>query len=313
MSKRKTKEEFIEEAKLIHNNKYDYSLVEYKNNKTKVKIICKKHGLFEQRPNDHLKGCGCKSCADEEIAKLNSSSLEEFLQKSKEVYGDKYDYSLVEYKNNTTKVKIKCPEHGIFKQAPINHLYSGGCKKCGDLSKKLTEQEIINSLPEQYEYTVLQKNDIASKYEILGVCRQCGKEFRKKYSSWKFGSNVCSCSKDQRSVGEIKVEKYLVSNNIQFESAKTFPGLRDKKSLSYDFYLKDYNLLIECQGEQHYKPKNFGGISRQKALDNFKIQQYHDQLKRQYAADNNFSLLEISYKDYNIIEEVLKNYLENSK
>ena len=60
MSKRKTTEQFIKEAKLIHGNKYDYSLVEYKNNSTKVKIICKAHGMFEQRPSDHLNNHGCK-------------------------------------------------------------------------------------------------------------------------------------------------------------------------------------------------------------------------------------------------------------
>lgn len=118
---------FIQKAKEAHGDKYDYSLVEYKNSSTKIKIICPKHGVFEQTPNNHLRGCGCLSCSF-----LNKASAkEQFIEKARKVHGNKYDYSLVDYKNNYTKIKIICSKHGVFEQAPDCHLRLGaGCPHC---------------------------------------------------------------------------------------------------------------------------------------------------------------------------------------
>lgn len=127
---RKTKAKFIEEAKQLHGDKYDYSLVEYKNNRTPVKIICPIHGVFEQKPLKHLLKQGCPKCGDEYIADLKRMPLEEFIRRAKEKHGDKYDYSKVEYKNCETPVIITCPIHGNFPQRPCDHLNGNGCPKC---------------------------------------------------------------------------------------------------------------------------------------------------------------------------------------
>ena len=104
------KEEFIEKARKVHGDEYDYSKVEYKNNKTKVCIICPKHGEFWQKPNSHLSsGQGCPKCGG--TCKIET---EEWVKRAKKIHGDKYDYSLVNYKNYITKVKILCPKHGEF-------------------------------------------------------------------------------------------------------------------------------------------------------------------------------------------------------
>jgi len=120
-----TKEEFIKRAKLIHGDKYDYSLVEYKNNRTKVKIICPIHGVFEQRPYSHYKGCKCQKCVNNK-----KKSTEQFIIDAYCKHGDRYNYKLVDYKNNKTKVKIICPIHGVFEQRPNDHLNGQGCSKC---------------------------------------------------------------------------------------------------------------------------------------------------------------------------------------
>jgi hypothetical protein len=134
---------FIEKAKLIHGGKYDYSLVEYVNNKTKVKILCPEHGVFEQRPNDHLSKCGCSKCINK--FRLNTNT---FIEKAKLIHGGKYDYSLVEYVNGKTKVKIICYIHGEFEQTPDKHLNSKqGCSHC---SKSLNNYELINKLKVLY-------------------------------------------------------------------------------------------------------------------------------------------------------------------
>lgn len=113
-----TKEEWIKEAKKIHGNKYDYSKVEYKNNKTKVCIICPIHGEFWMKPNSHLQGQSCPKC----VHRSYKYTTDEFIEKAREIHGDKYDYSKVEYVNSETKVCIICPTHGEFWQSPMNHL-----------------------------------------------------------------------------------------------------------------------------------------------------------------------------------------------
>ena len=122
-----TTEQFIEKAKQIHGNKYDYSKVEYVNNHTKVCIICPEHGEFWQTPNSHLNGNGCSSCKG-----LKKLTTKEFIERAKQVHGNKYDYSKTIYVNKRTKVCIICPIHGEFYQTPHNHVYQKqGCPECG--------------------------------------------------------------------------------------------------------------------------------------------------------------------------------------
>ena len=118
-------EYFIEKANKIHNNKYDYSLVNYKNSETKVTIICKIHGNFVQAPGDHLSKRGCSKCVG------NFMNTEYFIEKANKIHNNKYDYSKVNYVNSTTKIIIICPKHKKFEQLPGDHLAKCGCPKCG--------------------------------------------------------------------------------------------------------------------------------------------------------------------------------------
>ena len=112
--KKLTTEQFIKKAKQVHKNTYDYSLVEYVNNSTKVKIICSIHGEFEQTPAGHLSGYKCQKCTTDINSKKQRLTTEEFVEKANKIHNNKYDYSLVEYITNCIKVKIICKEHGIF-------------------------------------------------------------------------------------------------------------------------------------------------------------------------------------------------------
>ena len=129
-----TTKDFIKKANEIHNNKYDYSKVEYKHNKSTIKIICPKHGEFEQIPNAHLGGKNCRKCAKESIAiavgDFNRSNTKEFIEKVKKIHNNYYDYSKVEYVDNKTKVKIICPKHGEFEQLACYHIAGSGCHQC---------------------------------------------------------------------------------------------------------------------------------------------------------------------------------------
>ena len=131
MPKKITTEIFIDRAKKIHNNKYDYSLVEYVNAISKVDIICPKHGIFSQTPNHHLRHHGCKICGYENVSDILKMNITVFIENAKKKHGNKYDYSLVEIiKNNKNKVKIICKTHGIFIQRIDNHLNGQCCPKC---------------------------------------------------------------------------------------------------------------------------------------------------------------------------------------
>ena len=123
-------EEFIEKAKKIHKNKYDYSKVRYTNTYGEVEIICPKHGEFIQIANTHLTNHGCPRCAIETRASIATLTTEEFIQKSIKIHGNKYNYSKVNYKNSSTKVEIICPEHGNFWQQPNAHSRGQGCPNC---------------------------------------------------------------------------------------------------------------------------------------------------------------------------------------
>lgn len=132
----RNKEQFVQKAALKHNYKYDYKLVEYKNSKEKVQIICPTHGEFWQTPSNHLYGFGCMGCCVSDRADRRRLSLEEFLKRAKEQHGDRYDYSEVEYNNRDSKITVVCPEHGPFKVRLAGHLGGVGCTLCDYLAGK---------------------------------------------------------------------------------------------------------------------------------------------------------------------------------
>ena len=136
-------ERFIEKAQKIHGNSYSYEEVSYINNRTPVSIMCPTHGIFKQTPEVHLSGHGCPECANIKRAEKNIMTTSEFIAKAKNIHGDKYDYSKVEYVKYDTPVTIICPEHGEFQQKPYIHLDGSGCQKCAMLFSNY-EMELID-------------------------------------------------------------------------------------------------------------------------------------------------------------------------
>ncbi len=151
---------FIAKANAVHKNKYDYSLVQYVNSKTKVEIICPIHGSFFQMPEGHAYGYGCKKCGDITRGNAKRTTKDNFIISAIVTHGKKYDYSVVDYKSAKSNVTIICNEHGEFKQSPDKHLMGRGCRECGKITqgkKKLTTQEFIirarNTHGEKYDYS----------------------------------------------------------------------------------------------------------------------------------------------------------------
>ena len=129
-SVRKTTEQFIVDAKNVHGDKYDYSLVDYKGKKVKVDIVCKTHGVFKQRPNEHLTGNDCRKCSYEQKHTGKRKNLEDFISEAVSVHGDLYDYSKVVYRNNKAKIEVICKTHGSFFPTPKNHINGSTCPSC---------------------------------------------------------------------------------------------------------------------------------------------------------------------------------------
>jgi hypothetical protein len=121
---------FINEAQLIHGDKFDYSIVDYIQAHNTVNIICKKHGIFNTLANNHLKGSGCPKCGNETVSKKLRKTTMQFIKDAKKIHGNKYDYSYVNYIGSYEKIIIKCKKHGKFEQRAQDHLRGSGCTKC---------------------------------------------------------------------------------------------------------------------------------------------------------------------------------------
>ena len=284
--RRVTTKEFIEKAKKVHGDKYDYSKVKYINNHTKVCIICPEHGEFWQQPNNHLQGKGCIKCVGKD--KYNNETIIEFFKK---VHGDKYDYSKVEYKGMHTKVCIICPEHGEFWQTPANHAHwKQSCPKCQRKVFGLEDFiELSNKIHgNKYDYSKSVYNGYHTKLHI--ICPIHG-EFWQTPSHHLKG---CGCELCAESKIEKKVKFVLDENDISYKRQYRASWL---KLQSLDFYLPNYNIAIECQGEQHFCPVvHFGGENR-----------YLDTLNRDLKKSK--ICLENRVKIYYVIEEKFRKYI----
>jgi len=289
-----TNSEFILICNMIHNNYYDYGLVEYINNNTKVKIICPEHGTFYQNPKSHMRGIGCKKCKG-----LYSLTTEEFIKIAKEIHGDIYDYSLVEYINNKTKVKIICPEHGPFYQTPNNHLKKKSkCPFCNIKNKSLTIDIFIEKSKKvhdnNFDYSLsVYKNNTTP---VIIKCNTCNRYFEQTPNSHYVKKHGCPFCKESK--GELEISKLLNDKKIKYIRQYKFDDCKNKIKLPFDFYLPVSNYCIEFDGEQHYKPIDFFG-----GLESFEKLKIRDNIKNEYCFKNNIKLLRIKYNE-NIKEKI---------
>lgn len=305
LKQRITKETFIQKAKYIHGDKYNYSKVEYINDRTKICIICSEHGEFWQTPNNHLKGKGCPSCYGNKKLTIN-----DFIKKAQNVHGDKYNYSKVEYINTDTKICIICPEHGEFWQTPYKHIkYSHGCPVCGNiqkgLSNRLTLTDFItrskNIHGDVYDYSLVKYENVDTQVKI--ICSKHGEFLQTPY----LHMIGCGCPSCNSSKLEENIKNVLDKLRVKYIRQKTFSWLKYVKPLYLDFYLPDYNIAIECQGEQHFVPIDFAGKGEEWSNKNFKLIKERDNCKKRLCENNNLPLFYVNYNDdyYEKIKTIL--------
>lgn len=225
----------------------------------------------------------------------------------KTVWGKEYEVKGT-YVNNYTKIGVKHLECGLeYDTLPADFLKGRGCMGCYRKSRRKTNKEWIKEVIElgKNEYEPLEK------YKGDGVNieirhKACGQIYKVKPNNFINGTRCPYC---RESKGEKTIFKYLKDNDIEFETQKGFKGLKHIKPLLYDFYLPNINILIEYQGEQHYRPiEYFGG------LEAFKEQVIKDNIKRDFAKINGVELVELPYtlgtgeELINKLEKTLKNY-----
>lgn len=201
----RTLSDFIEKAISIHGKKYDYSKVDYTHSGKKVEIICSVHGSFFQRASAHLLGQNCPSCVGNQ-----KITTEEFIKKAKNIYGDKYDYTLTNYINKLSIIDIICNKHGVFKKRASDHLTGTGCTLCSNESLCLTQDEFIRRAKEKHGELFDYKLTVFKKLEdkIIIICKKHGKFKQTAYNHLKGGCLKCE-NESRRSSTEEYVKKAI--------------------------------------------------------------------------------------------------------
>jgi len=275
-------DDFIKRAIECHGTNYDYSKVNYITSKIKVTIICKKHNKeFEQTPHSHLQGSGCPDCGKDISDKKKTMTLEDFINKSIQVHGNKYDYSKVIYINSETVVDIICKKHGIFRQFPFNHYTRGmGCKKCAYESKLITFDQFINKSIEVHgnRYDYFKTKYIGCVNKVITTCRIHG-DFQQlpnnhvngngcpkcdmcpKCQIWRSHGKICNMCKNMykkiyhQKTKELAIVKFLKKTLPDYEfihnrsvgrdctEGHLFPDIR--------FDCGHYHLIVEIDEHRH--------------------------------------------------------------
>ena len=288
--KLKTTNEFIEDSRKVWGYKYDYSLVDYKGSYTEV-IIKFKGKEYLQTPSQHLSGYKCE--------KANIKNTSDFIKKSIEKYGNKYDYSLVEYKGIQENVKILY--NGIvYEQKASNHLYSSGLiensTKIKTNGQFILESNQVHDNNFSYEKTKY----INNHKKVIITCPTHG-DFKQTPKSHIDGLGCPNCIETK---GVKKIANFLTENNILFESQKKFEDCRNILPLPFDFYIKDFRTCIEFDGVQHFTH----GL-----IDNFNTLKINDKIKNDYCEDNYINLIRIKYNQIEDIEYILEKSLSSYK
>jgi Zn finger protein HypA/HybF involved in hydrogenase expression len=233
LSRRLTIEQFIARAQSTHGDKYNYSLADYKDNRTKVKIICLEHGEFLQSPDKHMSGRGCPKCSKRIQADKGTSNSEEFISKAKAVHGEKYLYDNTYYLNAKAKVIIICPIHGEFQQEPSSHLTGKGCPKCGaesrGLQKRLREDYFVEKANEihkgKYDYSSAKYSIAHSKVTI--ICPTHG-SFEQTPNSHLNGAGCPKCA----------IERRIGENNCQYKDGLSKERYKTRHDTRYSRWVK---------------------------------------------------------------------------
>ena len=319
-------------------NKHGYILItqkdEIKTNQSDITYICPKHGEYTTKATNILQGKLCYACSREIAGKKHwDYSLENRINQYYQIAKDKCNelgYVLLSSEGDITQykdyVKYQCPIHGAHSMRFGNLLSGRHCPDCGhprsmkikeekDIGRKppknkLSIEEVIRRI-EKCGGSVLNPEDYINQYErnLQILCPRCGNPFVTSLVLFtQHGGQVCSDCYRKESVGERRIRQYLERNQIAFNPEHWFADCRDIKPLPFDFYLYDYNTLIEFDGKQH----SYDGSKFFHESYDLEIVKKHDEIKNKYCEDNNIKLIRIPYWELDKIDSILDEELNYS-
>lgn len=302
MHKKKTHDEYVEELKI--KNPTIEVIEKYIDANTKIEHHCLAHDVYWwTTPSRALQGVGCKVCHKERLYESKCRTTEQY---NKQVHAISPHIDVVDkFISIRTPILHKCNIHNITWLAyPEGILKGCGCCECGN-------EKIRNKKTKSYDEYIVQLKELNpniicigeyknSTTKVLHRCLLDDFEWEAVPSQILAGRGCPKCSESH---GERTIALWLENNNITYSRQKIFDGCKDKKYLPFDFYLTDYNIAIEYDGEQHYRPVAFFG-----GIDGFNIRKRHDKIKTTYCADNDIRLLRVPFYLENI-DEVLNNFL----
>uniref|UniRef100_A0A6C0KH86 Uncharacterized protein n=1 Tax=viral metagenome TaxID=1070528 RepID=A0A6C0KH86_9ZZZZ len=253
-----TKNIFIERANRIHNNKYDYTFIIYKNIDTKIKIKCIKHGFFLQLPKNHLYNKqGCPKCC-----KNKKTNTSEFIIKANNIHSNKYEYLKTKYIKANKKIIVTCKIHGEFNITPNNHLNGYGCYRCSNITK--SNEDFINNAKkihgELYDYSNVEYK--STRITVTILCKIHG-EFKQKPNDHLSGCGCQKCGMGCFSKKSLEwLNNLMKKNNIFIQCAGNLGEYKikvdNKKYYKVDGYCKETNTIYEFNGDfWHGNPKYF--------------------------------------------------------
>jgi len=243
-------------------------------------------------------------------------SIETFLRRSKFFHGERYDYSLVNYICCSDKVIIICPLHGQFSQIAYSHMRGQGCPKCRYLrngcnriksfEKFTTDARKIHG--DVYDYSLVKYVNAKKKVDI--ICKKHG--IFRQAPAWHINLKH-GCPKCNSSRGEIAIRQWLETNNVLFKEQQTFSDCRNPKTnypFKFDFYILGKKILIEYDGEQHFRPMYLG--KNHKTIKDLQETKWRDGIKNEYAKQRGIKLVRIPYFEFERIPEILKENIYES-
>ena len=306
-TKKLTREEFIKSAMFVHNGFFSYDKCIYINSNEKVTITCPIHGDFEQKANNHLNGQGCLKCKLEGIKhkitmreQVNKStrSISDavFKERYYNKFGHVYDLSDTIYINNRTIFYPLCKIHGKFPITP-NHLMMGrGCPKCAK-NYHYTKEELVEKFKEIHGCNFLyDRVNEAKTHEMVEIGCKIHGYFMQMVSNHLKGQGCPLCKESKM---EKEITELLAKKEIEFEREKRFDWLGRQ---SLDFYLPKYNVVIECQGIQHFEPLDYFG-----GKEEFEKRKMLDSTKSEKCMENGIEIIYYADYDYDFPYEVIKD------
>lgn len=293
---------FIQKAKKKHRNGFDYSLVELETEPgAKVDIVCPEHGVIKVTLKSHLHSkTGCWDCGFEKGTKkrVKYNTLDDVIKEAVKAHGERYTYLNYDRVNRT--VTYLCVDHGKVVQGMDQHFLGKGCSRCFYDGFRITPESFMERVhvvhPEGYTYDLIELRTVNQNIEIT---HECGRVYSGRVSNHLNGQGCMRCKSS--SFGEDRIRDYLKLNQVEAIEQYRIEGYPYR----YDFYIPEINVLVEYDGQQHFKPVEFfGGV---KALRETKRR---DRLKNKIASRYGYTLIRLNYKQFDNIEVCLSRALD---